>query len=74
MVVSAVDPKALLEILGREKVVLMPYSEYEVLMSRLEDLEDIRDMLEAEAEYRSGQGRPLREFLAEHEGAFDLPG
>ena len=74
MVISAVDPQVLLEILGREKVVLMPYSEYEALMSQLEDLEDVRDMLEAEAEYRAGQGRPLREFLAEHEGAFDLSG
>ena len=37
----------------------MPYSAHEALISQLEDVEDIRDMLEAEAEYRSGQGRPL---------------
>jgi cell division septum initiation protein DivIVA len=71
MVVSTIDPQALLESLGEKKVVLMPLDEYQALMRKIEELEDIRDMLQAEVEYRSGEGRSFREFLAENEDAFD---
>jgi PHD/YefM family antitoxin component YafN of YafNO toxin-antitoxin module len=74
MVVSTIDPRALLESLGEKKMVLMPLDEYQALMLRIEELEDIRDMLQAEVEYRGGEGRSFREFLAENEDAFDLPG
>ena len=73
MVVSAIDPQTLLESLGEKKMVLMPLDEYQALMRRIEELEDIRDMLQAEVEYRDGGGRSFREFLAENEDAFDLP-
>jgi hypothetical protein len=73
MVVSTIDPQALLESLGEKKMVLMPLDEYQALMRKVAELEDIRDMLQAEVEYRSGEGRPFREFLAENEDAFDLP-
>ena len=74
MVVSTIDLQALLESLGEKKMVLMPLDEYQALMRKIEELEDIRDMLQAEVEYRSGEGRSFREFLAENEDAFDLPG
>ncbi len=71
MVVSTIDPQAFLESLGEKKVVLMPLDEYQALMRKIEELEDIRDMLQAEVEYRSGEGRSFGEFLAEN--AFDPP-
>ena len=45
----------------------MGYENYQELMALVEDLEDIRDMLESEGE----PTRPLREYLAErgHSGA-----
>jgi prevent-host-death family protein len=46
---------------GQAAAVVMGYDEYGVLMERLEDLEDVRDMLETEAEAT----RPLSEYLAE---------
>ena len=60
--------------LEKEKIVLMPLSEYQSLLDQLEVLADIQAMLRAEAEYQAGQGRPFREFLTEYEDAFDLPG
>ncbi len=72
MIVSTVDPQLLVQNLSKEKVVLMPLAEYQSLLDRLEELQDIQTMLQAEAEYQTGQGRPFREFLAEHQDAFDL--
>jgi prevent-host-death family protein len=46
---------------GDPAAVLMGYADYEALMERLEDLEDIRDMLESEGE----PTRPLRDYLSE---------
>jgi len=74
MVVSTIDPQVLLANLNREKIVLMPLAEYQALLDRLEELEDIRDMLQAETSYRAGQGRPFRDFLDEHQDAFHVPG
>jgi len=74
MVVSTIDPQSLLESLGEKKMVLMPLDEYQALMRKIEELEDIHDMLQAEVEYRSRVGRSFREFLAENEAVFDLPG
>jgi len=58
------------------KGVLIDYEAYRELLQRLEDLEDLQAMREAEAEYRAGEGRPFSEIVAElelEEGA-DVPG
>ena len=39
----------------------MGYEDYQELMTLLEDLEDVRDMLESEGD----PARPLREYLTE---------
>jgi prevent-host-death family protein len=46
---------------GDAAAVVMGYEDYQRLMARLEDLEDIRDLLESEDE----PTRTLREYLAE---------
>ena len=46
---------------------LIDYEDYRGLPQRLEDLEDLRAMREAEAEYRAGEGRPFSEIVAELE-------
>jgi prevent-host-death family protein len=46
---------------GDPAAVVMGYEDYQRLMTRLEDLEDIRDLLESEDE----PTRSLREYLAE---------
>ena len=45
------------------EAVVMDYEDCQELMALLEDLEDIRDMLESEGE----PTRPLREYLVERE-------
>jgi len=47
--------------------VLVDYEVYRELLQRLEDLEDLRAMREAEIEYRAGEGRPFSEIVAELE-------
>ncbi len=49
------------------RVVLLPYHVYRALLDRVEDLEDLLAMREAEAEYRAGEGRPFDEIVAELE-------
>jgi len=46
---------------GEPAAVVMGYKDYQALMVLLEDLEDIRDMLQSEGE----PARPLSEYLAE---------
>jgi prevent-host-death family protein len=46
---------------GDPAAVVMGYEDYQELIALLEDLEDVRDMLESEGE----PTRPLREYLAE---------
>jgi prevent-host-death family protein len=46
---------------GHPAAVVMGYEDYQELMALLEDLEDIRDMLQSEGE----PARPLSEYLAE---------
>jgi hypothetical protein len=45
----------------------MGYEAYRDLLQRLEDLEDLRAMREAETEYRVRDGRPFSEIVAELE-------
>jgi len=48
---------------GEPAAVVIGYKDYEALIALLEDLEDVRDMLQSEGE----PTRPLREYLAERE-------
>ena len=52
---------------GNPAAVVIGYAEYRALVERLEDLQDVRDMVESEGE----PTRPLSEHLAErgHSGA-----
>ena len=45
--------------------ILVDYGVYQELLQRLEDLEDLHAMREAEIEYRAGEGRPFSEIVAE---------
>jgi len=45
--------------------ILVDYEAYRELLQRLEDLEDLHAMREAEIEYRAGEGRPFSEIVAE---------
>ena len=45
--------------------ILVDYEAYRELLQRLEDLEDLRAMREAETEYRAGEGRPFSKIVAE---------
>ena len=45
--------------------ILVDYGAYQELLQRLEDLEDLHAMREAEIEYRAGEGRPFSEIVAE---------
>jgi prevent-host-death family protein len=54
---------------GRPAGYLIGYEALNRLLQRLEDLEDMRAMREAEAEWRAGGGQPFAETLAEIEAA-----
>ena len=54
---------------GRPVGYLINYEAFNRLLERLEDLEDIRLMHEAEATWRAGKGRDFEDFVAELEGA-----
>ena len=45
--------------------ILVDYGAYQELLQRLEDLEDLHTMREAEIKYRAGEGRPFSEIVAE---------
>lgn len=44
---------------------LLPPEQYEAVIEFLEDIEDLEDALQAEAEYQAGQGRPFADYDAE---------
>lgn len=60
--------------LGTRKAVLLPLDEYEALLNRLEELEDIIDSRIALTEYKAGQGRSLQAYLAERKERYRVPG
>ena len=66
-------PEALAE-LGTRKAVLLPLDEYEALLDRLEELEDIVDSRIALTEYQAGQGRSLQAYLAERKERYRVSG
>ena len=47
MVMSTIDAKALAEMLERDKLVILPYAEYQSLLEQARTLQDIRDRLQA---------------------------
>jgi hypothetical protein len=47
MVMSTMDAKALAEMLERDKLVILPYAEYQSLLEQARTLQDIRDRLQA---------------------------
>jgi hypothetical protein len=55
-----------------EEIVIVPLSRYEALLQQVEDLKDIHDHYKVMEEYQIGEGRPFREFMAEHGKEFDL--
>jgi len=54
--------------LGQRKAVLLPLEEYEALLERVEELEDILDSERSVAAYRAGEGKSLEQYLAERKG------
>jgi len=44
---------------------LLPPEQYEAVIELLEDIEDLQDALQAEAEYQADQSRPFAEYDAE---------
>jgi hypothetical protein len=49
MIMSTIDAKTLAEMLGDEKLVILPYAEYQSLLQQARTLQDIRDRLQAPA-------------------------
>jgi len=43
----------------------LPPEQYEAVIELLEDIDDLQDALQAEAEYQAGQGRLFAEYDAE---------
>jgi sulfopyruvate decarboxylase TPP-binding subunit len=60
--------------LGTRQAVLLPLDEYQTLLNRIEELEDIIDSRIALAEYQAGQGRSLQSYLAERKERYHVPG
>jgi hypothetical protein len=52
VVVSTIEPEQLVESLGKEKVVLIPLSEYQALLDRLKELENNTALLQAKIEHQ----------------------
>ncbi|MEW6232214.1 MAG: hypothetical protein AB1566_07870 [Chloroflexota bacterium] len=53
--------KEVLTEIGDKEVVLVPLAKYNALLAKLQDLQDVLDMLEAQKE----PGRPLEDYLRE---------
>jgi len=60
----------ILEHEGKPAFVVLPFEEYKALKERLEDLEDLALLREAERADRRAKGRPLEDVLRE----LGLPG
>jgi hypothetical protein len=52
----------------------LPPEQYEAVIALLEDIEDLQDALQAEAEYQAGQGRPFAEYDAERKARTGVRG
>ncbi len=52
----------------------LPPEQYEAVIELLEDIEDLQDALQAEAEYQAGQGRPFAEYDAERKARTGVRG
>jgi len=60
MVMSALDPTQLAELLDREKLVILPYAEYQSLLDQSRTLQDIRDQLRASGLEQLGLSGPAK--------------
>lgn len=63
--VTITGPQETLADLGIRRAVVLPLDEYEALLERIEDLQDIVESKVALEEYRLGEGRSLEDYLAE---------
>ena len=57
---------------SKEEIVLLPLSRYNKLLERMEELEDIKDHIDAMKDYKAGKGKDFREFLNEHKEKFKI--
>ena len=64
--VTISGPADVLAELGTRQAILPPLDEYESLLDRIEELEDIVDSHIALAEYQAGQGRSLQAYGHRH--------
>ncbi len=53
---------------------LLPPEQYEAVIELLEDIQDLQDALQAEAEYQAGQGRSFAEYDAERKARTGVRG
>ncbi len=53
---------------------LLPPEQYGAVIELLEDIEDLQDALQAEAEYQAGQGRFFAEYDAERKAQTGVRG
>ncbi len=61
MIMSTMDPDKLAEMLGRERIVVLPYAEYQSLLDEIKTLENIRGLLRSKLQAAPpGPGAPSR--------------
>ena len=60
MVMSTLDSTQLAELLDREKLVILPYAEYQSLLDQSRTLQDIRDRLRASASDQLASSGPAK--------------
>lgn len=57
---------------NNEEIVLLPLSKYNKLLERMEELEDIKDHIEAMKDHKAGKGKKFKDFLNEHKEKFKI--
>jgi len=72
MALTLSGPEKLLATIGQRRMVLLPLEDYEALLERLEDLEDVLASSHALAEYRAGAGRDFTAYLSERQQRYDV--
>ena len=61
-----------LNALRKNQFVLLPAAQYDALLGRIEDLEDLIDSERALREYRADQGRPFDEYVKGRKAKTDV--